>query len=69
MYLEIYEKNAKILYCFTAWIELNKDYGNERLGESIMNIDDFTPSKIANFFADPDTYSNVLEEVSRFYIP
>lgn len=26
-----------------------KDYGNERLGESIMNIDDFTPSKIANF--------------------
>ncbi|WP_123809918.1 hypothetical protein, partial [Neisseria meningitidis] len=43
-----------------------KDYGNERLGESIMNIDDFTPSKIANFFADPDTYSNVLEEVSRF---
>lgn len=31
-----------------------------------MNIDDFTPSKIANFFADPDTYSNVLEEVSRF---
>ena len=43
-----------------------KDYGNERLGNSIMSIDDFAPSKIANFFSDPDTYSNMLEEASRF---
>ncbi|MDO4693620.1 MAG: calcium-binding protein [Eikenella sp.] len=60
-------KNATILQHELNIIGFKiKEYGNERLGDSTLNTDDFTPEKVMGFFMDPKSYSGMLEEASRF---